>query len=74
MHYKTDESAPVGVVPRRQARSIDSLMSDGPVIWSVADEVETPRTGRPTPLSRWLSAASAFGVVAAVLEWLKLAR
>jgi len=66
---------PVGVVPRRQVQSIQTLMSDAPETCSVAEGIESPGDKKLTPLlPQWLSAATTFGIIAAALEWLKLTR
>ena len=52
---------------------LDSLMSDVPEGWSVVDEVESP-AGEPSAISQWLTGATALGILAAGMEWLKLTR
>ena len=76
MRNRSTEPGPVGVVPRHQAGAIDALMSDQPETCTVAESVETPAPAHSAsaPLSQWLSYATAFGLVAAALEWLKLTR
>lgn len=70
MREYSDEIPPVGVVPRRQVRSIEPLMSDAPDTAAIAVEPEAP--GRATPAwASWLPAVTA---VAGALEWLKLTR
>jgi len=73
MPQQYNESQPVGVVPRRRAPLLDSLMSDVPEGWSVVDEVESP-AGKPSAISQWLTGATALGILAAAMEWLKLTR
>jgi hypothetical protein len=74
-HSQTNEAAPVGVVPRRRARSIELLMSDTVDACTVAEGVASPGPGRKLPpLPHWLSAMASLGVVAAALEWMKFTR
>lgn len=69
-----EQGAPVGVVPRRHVRSIESLMSDRLETCTVADEVDAPRARKLPPLPQWLAAMASLGIVTAALEWLKLTR
>lgn len=73
MPQQYNESPPVGVVPRREAAALDILMSDIPERWSVADEVQCP-AGEPSAISQWLTGATALGLLATAMEWLKLTR
>lgn len=74
MRKPSDEQTPVGVVPRRQVRSIEPLMSDAPANCTVADNVEPSQDQASPAWTRWLPAVTAFTAVAGVLEWLKLTR
>jgi len=77
MTKPNDEMSPVGVVPRTAAESIDTLLSDAPEALTVAEHIESLTNTRNKPLPqwpRWLSTATAMGVVVAALEWLKLGR
>lgn len=74
MRDQKDAQTPVGVVPRRQARSIEPLMFDGPDPSTVAEDIEASR-GRAAPAwSRWLPSVTLVTAVAGALEWLKLTR
>lgn len=78
MRKYNDEAAPVGVVPRRHARSIEPLMGDSLEACTVADTVDRPGAAKksirlPSP-PQWLSYVGSLGIVAAALEWLKLTR
>ncbi|MGA8261076.1 MAG: hypothetical protein WB783_12750 [Arenicellales bacterium] len=74
-HSPNNDAAPVGVVPRRRAASIEPLMSDTLDVCTVAEGVASPGPGRSLPpLPHWLSAMASVGVVAAALEWMKLTR
>lgn len=74
MHEPSDKAAPVGVVPRRQVQAIDTLMSDAPETYLVAEHVESPTTTKMWPWPQWLSTATAVGIFATAVEWLKLTR
>lgn len=74
-HSPNDDAAPVGVVPRRRAASIEPLMSDTLDACTVAEGLAPAGPGRRfPPLPHWLSTMASVGVVAAALEWLKLTR
>jgi hypothetical protein len=74
MHTQSDERPPVGVVPRRQARTIEALMSDAPDTCTVAHGVEAPQARAIPAWSQWLPSVTAVAAVAGALEWLKLTR
>lgn len=75
MHSHSAESAPVGVVPRRDVRAIEPLMSDTCDACTVADDVESPGAMRNLPpLPHWLTPVVPLGLVAALVEWLRLTR
>jgi len=73
MSEKTDLQTPVGVVPRRQVRSIEPLMSDAPEPCTVGEEVE-PSGGAAAAWAQWLPSVTAVTAIAGALEWLKLTR
>lgn len=74
MYKYNDGPEPVGVVPRRRAQIMETLMSDVPDTLSIADGVESPEVRKPPPILRWLSSIAVLGAVASTLEWLKLTR
>lgn len=74
MRNHREQAAPVGVVPRRHAGSIEPLMWDGLETCTVAEELVPPQGRKLPPLPQWLSSVVSFGIVAAALEWLKLTR
>lgn len=74
MHESSDNKAPVGVVPRRRVQAIDTLMTDTPETFSVAEHVASPGGTKTLALPQWLSTATAVGLFATALEWLKLTR
>lgn len=74
MRDQNKAQTPVGVVPRRQARSIEPLMFDAPEPCTVAEEVEVSRGRAAPPWSRWLPSVALVTAVAGALEWLKLTR
>jgi hypothetical protein len=77
MPDKTEQGAPVGVVPRRRATRIKNLLSDTPETCSVAETVQSPAAARARPAPRvqqLMSTVAVSGLVAAALEWLKLTR
>lgn len=74
MPDQNEQQTPVGVVPRRQVRSIEPLMCDGPDRCTVAEEVEAPRDQAGAAWSQWLPSVTLVTAVAGALEWLKLTR
>jgi len=74
MQDSTDIPAPVGVVPRTRAQGVATLMADTPETFSVAEHVESPAAKATPPLAQWLSTATAVGILATAVEWLKLTR
>jgi len=72
----SDDPAPVGVVPRRQARSIEPLMSDVPDAAETRTVVGGVNESPPgsADWARWLPSMAVFTAVAGALEWLKLTR
>lgn len=74
MRRMNDQQAPVGVVPRRQVRCIQPLMSDAPDTCTVAEDVEPAPHGAPAGWSSWLPSVTVLTAVAGALEWLKLTR
>lgn len=75
MHSQNNEGAPVGVVPRARAQSIQTLMSDAPETCTLAETAASPPAGRRIPpLPHWVSAVASLGAVAAALDWIKLPR
>lgn len=74
MRNTSEQQAPVGVVPRRQVRSIQPLMSDAPDTCAVAGDVEPAPEAAAARWSPWLPSVTLVTAVAAALEWLKLTR
>lgn len=74
MRTTNDQLTPVGVVPRRQVRGIQPLMSDAPDTCTVAEHVEPIPHGAPARWSSWLPSVTVLTAVAGALEWLKLTR
>ncbi|MBS1269687.1 MAG: hypothetical protein MAG794_00638 [Gammaproteobacteria bacterium] len=74
MQKHIHKTAPVGVVPRRQMPLIETLMSDTPQSCAVIDSVESPGSRKPGLALQWLPTVTTVGIIAAVVDWLKLTR